>query len=90
MESFFIEKYKSYIGYKDCNGYNSTIGGDGTVGVICSKRTKNKLKKIFTGTKSITNGFIYKTLKKEELLPAGWWYEGNNTGKKHTKEHIKQ
>jgi len=32
MENFFIVEYKTYIGYKDCRGYNMTLGGDGSLG----------------------------------------------------------
>jgi group I intron endonuclease len=28
-ERFYIEEYKSYVGFIDCNGYNATLGGDG-------------------------------------------------------------
>lgn len=28
-ERFWIEKLRTYIGFKDCNGYNATLGGDG-------------------------------------------------------------
>ena len=28
-EHFWIEKLRTYIGFKDCNGYNATLGGDG-------------------------------------------------------------
>ena len=30
-EQYWIEYYKSYIGFSDSNGYNATLGGDGTV-----------------------------------------------------------
>ena len=29
-ESEYIMKYRTYIRFKDCNGYNATLGGDGT------------------------------------------------------------
>lgn len=32
MEKFFIEEYKTYVGFDDCNGYNMTLGGDGGLG----------------------------------------------------------
>lgn len=32
MERYFIEEYRSYIGFKDCNGYNMTLGGEGFFG----------------------------------------------------------
>lgn len=28
-EIYWIEFYRTYIGYEDCNGYNATLGGDG-------------------------------------------------------------
>lgn len=28
-ERYYIEKYRTYVGYKDCKGYNGTLGGDG-------------------------------------------------------------
>ena len=33
MESFFIKEYNSFIGWDNCNGYNMTTGGDGTLGI---------------------------------------------------------
>lgn len=32
MENYFIEEYRTYIGFEDCNGYNMTLGGDGALG----------------------------------------------------------
>lgn len=28
-EKYWIETFRTYIGFKDCNGYNATLGGDG-------------------------------------------------------------
>lgn len=28
-EQYWINKFRSYIGFEDCNGYNATLGGDG-------------------------------------------------------------
>lgn len=28
-EQYWIEKLRTYVGYKDCKGYNATLGGDG-------------------------------------------------------------
>ena len=28
-ERYYIEKYRTYVGFSDCNGYNATLGGDG-------------------------------------------------------------
>lgn len=27
-EQFWIKEFRSYVGFKDCNGYNATLGGD--------------------------------------------------------------
>jgi len=43
MENYFITEYKTYIGFHDCNGYNMTLGGDGSIGVSVSKITRQKL-----------------------------------------------
>lgn len=42
MENYFITEYRSYIGFEDCNGYNLTLGGDGSLGYINSEETKKK------------------------------------------------
>ena len=31
-EKYFIEKYRTFIGFDDCNGYNMTLGGEGWTG----------------------------------------------------------
>ena len=31
-EIYYIDKYRSYVGFDDCNGYNMTLGGDGNRG----------------------------------------------------------
>lgn len=28
-EKYWIEKFRTYVGFGDCNGYNATLGGDG-------------------------------------------------------------
>lgn len=32
MEPHFINEYRSWVGFDDCNGYNTTQGGEGTKG----------------------------------------------------------
>ena len=32
MENYFINEYKTFIGFTECNGYNMSLGGDGTLG----------------------------------------------------------
>ena len=38
MEPYFIKEYDSYY-----TGYNETLGGEGTLGRITKKQTKNKI-----------------------------------------------
>jgi group I intron endonuclease len=46
MESYFICVYRSFIGYEDSNGYNLTLGGQGTLGRQHSEETKNLISMI--------------------------------------------
>ena len=40
LEKEYIEKYRTFVRFSDCNGYNCTLGGDGTVG--CTPWNKGK------------------------------------------------
>lgn len=42
MEPFFIERYRSFVGFDDCNGYNMTVGGEGTPGYWLDKKRSKK------------------------------------------------
>ena len=44
MEKYFIEEYRSYIGFSDCCGYNMTLGGDGALGNHKPKTDEHKNK----------------------------------------------
>lgn len=44
MENYFIKEYKSFVGFKGCNGYNMSLGGEGTHGRKCSEQTKAKIR----------------------------------------------
>ena len=44
MENYFIAEYHSYN-----NGYNETLGGEGTLGRITKEETKNKISKALKG-----------------------------------------
>lgn len=51
-EEFYIEKYRSYIGYEDCNGYNMTLGGGGVRGKIFTDEEIEKIRKSKIGEKN--------------------------------------
>lgn len=37
MENHFINEYRSFYGFSDCNGYNMTLGGEGVLGLSGEK-----------------------------------------------------
>ena len=43
MEIYYIEKYNSYIHAENSNGYNLTLGGEGTRGYVFSEEHKKKI-----------------------------------------------
>lgn len=43
MENYFINEYRSYVGFSDCKGYNLTLGGEGIIGAILSEEHINKI-----------------------------------------------
>jgi group I intron endonuclease len=51
MEKFFITEYNSYIHFNCSNGYNMTLGGEGTLGHVHSQQTKDKISKSNIGKK---------------------------------------
>ena len=49
LEREYIEKYRTFIRFIDCKGYNCTLGGDGTVGWEHSEETKRKQSEALKG-----------------------------------------
>ena len=42
-EKFYIRKYRTYVGFEDCNGYNMTLGGEDSEGLIFTEEVKAKM-----------------------------------------------
>lgn len=42
-EKFYIRKYRTYVGFEDCNGYNMTLGGEDSEGLIFTEEAKAKM-----------------------------------------------
>lgn len=75
-EKYYIEYYRTYVGYKDCKGYNGTLGGDGapylnlnekevieyhvTTGEYCVGKTAEYF--------NVERGTIKKILKKYNII----------------------
>lgn len=51
MERYFINEYRTFVGHDDCNGYNLTLGGEGTFGHIKSHETIETHRRKLTGRK---------------------------------------
>lgn len=66
-EKYYIEKYKTYVGFKNSNGYNSTLGGDGCFGAIRSKETRLKCSLSQMGEKNHRYGKKASTETREML-----------------------
>lgn len=86
MEPQFIEEYRSWVGYQDCNGYNTTKGGEGVSGykrradVVESHREKMKGRKC-------SPEHVKKRIESFKKTMAG---RGTRTGTKHTPESIEK
>lgn len=46
MEPYFIDKYRTYVGFDDCNGYNMTVGGEGAPGITLTDEHKKFLSEL--------------------------------------------
>ena len=43
LENYLICYYWTFVGFKDCKGYNCTLGGEGTLGHIVNEETKQRI-----------------------------------------------
>ena len=61
LEKFYISKFRTYVGYEDCKGYNATLGGEGVSVIgdsIYQMDSKNySIKKIYKSRKDILSTF---------------------------------
>ena len=46
LEEYYIFSYRTFVGFKDCKGYNCTLGGEGTVGWKPSEEHKIKIREV--------------------------------------------
>lgn len=86
MEPYFITEYRSWVGFKDCNGYNITCGGEGTSGY---KRTPDLIeshRQKLKGRKQ-TPEHVAKRIASFKKTMAG---AGTRTGKKHSPDSIEK
>ena len=86
MEPYFIDQYRSWVGFDDCNGYNITQGGEGAVGWKRSLEVIENHRKQMKGRK-FTAEHIAKRIASFKKTMAG---KGTRTGKKHSPESIEK
>lgn len=72
MELFYIEKYRTYIGFSDCNGYNMTLGGEGTFGAIHKPRSKEYREQRRKIMLEISSKWTFRAHAKNRF----WWNNG--------------
>lgn len=83
MENFFIKEYNTYVGNKNHNGYNITLGGEGHSGHIHSKETKAKISNAHKGKKlsdehkrKVSEGNKGKVISNQTKIKMGAWQKG--------------
>lgn len=67
-EEFWIDYYKSYVGFENCNGYNSTTGG--STNYLFSEKSKTKMslsQKKWIEENGHTRGMLNKSHSKETI-----------------------
>lgn len=53
-EQYWIKKLRTYIGFKDCQGYNATLGGDGVFKNVFEKDEEEKICQMYEQGMSCT------------------------------------
>ena len=70
MEPHFIDEYRSWVGFSDCNGYNVTRGGEGTFGCVRSEKLIESHRALMKG-KSQTKGHALKKYESAKQNNSG-------------------
>lgn len=90
LEKEYIEKYRTFVRFHDCNGYNLTLGGEGTVGFPSWNKGKHNSeehnRKISESKKGQTTWNKGIPMDDETKRKIG----ESNKGRKHTEEEKKK
>lgn len=86
-EIFYINKFKSYVGFENSNGYNATLGGDGKKTIQFSdEEVIEKYQELnYIDKTSESLGICKKTIRKilvEHNIPIKWHYNNVQFSKK--------
>ncbi|MGL5711393.1 MAG: NUMOD3 domain-containing DNA-binding protein [Paraclostridium sp.] len=79
MEMNYIKQYRSYANYPNSNGYNLTLGGEGTLGFVYSEESRRKMSESQKGRVSPHKG---KQIWRDKIHPR--------LGTKHSDESKKK
>ena len=85
-EKLLIKLFHTYINDEKSNGYNLTLGGDGTVGYFPSEKTKQKLRESHLGQKAWNKGLKYKNPRFSKHLYERW--ENEEYRRKMSESHL--
>ena len=77
LEEYYIFSFRTFVGFSDCNGYNCTLGGEGTVG----REPWNKGKK--TGKPAWNKG---KTTTEESRRKNSEAHKGKQLSEEHKRK----
>ena len=80
LENYLICYYWTFVGFKDCKGYNCTLGGEGSLGHVTSEETKRKQSESRKGKPSPMKG-------KKTGKPA--WNRGIHSSKETRRKQSK-
>lgn len=91
-EIFYISKFRTYIGFDDCNGYNMTIGGEGGATINTHPDRSNICLKISKANKGDNHYFNKFTDDERITFLNNYCYGEKNSmfGKSHTDETKKK
>ena len=86
MEPHFIEEYRSWVGFEDNNGYNTTKGGEGVSGYKRTPELIESHKRKLTGRKQTAEHIAKRSaaMKASDKVGKAW------IGRKHTPEAIEK
>lgn len=91
-ERFYIGHYNSYIHAENSNGYNMTLGGEGTRGVKIKEETREKMRQRMLGGKNHNYGKpLSEEVKQKISKTVKGRYKGENNpmyGKCHSEEAL--
>lgn len=86
MEPHFISEYRSWVGFDDCRGYNTTQGGEGTKGWKRSPELIESHRQQLKGRKQAPEHVEKRVSKMKEHPNFGKAW----VGKKHSPESLKK